>query len=337
MTNFPFEYSGGEEIDDLGGDIPELEGGDDELGGWSLGRQLFGSGGKKPSAARMLYDPIGYAIAKRKFDVTQGQQRKQQQAQRQAEASRGQMEMNVPRQQKLVGNPNAIATMAPSGGCRFMRAAGATITIAPIPLEARVPSGVGRQMLRQAAVVVPAAPLTGAVTVAGAGPWDATIRHPDALLATAHQLGTKSELKFALIRIDFGLPGLTAAAGSQITFSVFTQQLLPLPVVTPEPVDSVDGAFNSGDITITPLKVNEVSSVVLIPWRIQQAQPLPRLARIDWAGWGPLGPPLANQEHALVTRVFAAPAGTTATMTLVTPTHPSWQTIAKELGLGSDL
>lgn len=311
------EFGGEDELLGLGG-LDEF-GGDEELGAPRRRRKKGGLMKALEFAVNPLA-PIRAAVQ----GIQGAQRRSKQKKQRRAEeAKRSQLQEHDPQPGgQLLRNNQGMAAIAGMGGIRFIREAGCTLTIPPIPIDARVPSGVMRLMLRDAAKYVPNAPLTAQVTGVGT----ATIAMPPPLPVWP---GVFTELQFALIRVDIGLPGVTAAAGSQVTLGVYTQQILPL-IAGPEPFQASPGAYDSGDITITLHRNIEVASLVLIPWRIVQAQPLPRFARICVQPTPDPANPIL--QHNLTIQVSAAPAGCQTVLTLCGPTHPTWQSTAAALG-----
>lgn len=315
------------ELDDIGGtmldddDEAELEallgsfGGDEELGGrWSKKLRRLRKKMHRLSPTHVLYTKIKRAMKKKK-------RKKRAQRLRQLVAHK-------PATAKTLNNKSGISAIASAGGVRFLRVQGATVTVSPIPVESRMPSGVCRQNLRQSSLTVPNEPLISSATVT-ALPTLVTV-NPGPAPALAYD---ECKVDFSVIRVDFGLPGISAAAGNFITFRVFTQQTIPL-LAGPEPDATVEGAYDSGDITIQVARNIEVATIVLIPWRVVQTQALPRLARINHVLHDPADA-VPEVQHSLALNIIAAPTNTVGTLQICTPTHPTWQITAAECSGGS--
>lgn len=205
-------------------------------------------------------------------------------------------------------------------GLRFIREAGCTITSCPIPVEARATPAVTQQVLRDCSFRMPKAPISQAATVAALPTFDrVSLALPPA--------GERDDFFAFALRLDFGLQGLFVPAASPITFDVFSKV-----TTAADPIPGGFGEFNgvsTGSIILTPWRNSEAFTVVMLVWNIVQSLPHPREYDLynDNVAYYP-----AARAVEITTRITTAPQNTSLLMTLLTPTHPSWQKMISELG-----
>lgn len=241
---------------------------------------------------------------------------------------RGQLTYQHPQAPSIAGNPSNVSTVVRKDadirryGLRFLREAGCTLTLVPIPIEARTTPAAAAHALRQSQNVFPRAPIVSSATVL-ALPTFARLQLP--LPAVA---GDRDEHDFFALRLDFGLQGAFAPAGSPVNFDVYSNI-----TGAPDPAAGTPGEINgfaSGPIQLTPYRSFEAFSIVMLFWQVVSTIPHPRVWKhyADNAAYY-----AAARRNEMDIRINAAPLNTQLTATLLTPVHPSWQKMLEELAL----
>lgn len=275
-------------------------------------------------------------------------------------------------------------------GARFIMAKGCTLAVPPIPIETRVPVHAAKAAFMQAALHGPfIPPVHSDAKVAGQDAY--AILDPDTLFnltaavfpSGPSQSGPGNYMpadefmaKGFAIRIDIGLPGVNASAGVPVSFDLFTYhygvELMPNARVFPwgtiyaftggaiqkpapfRPVPEADlnNTFASGQFIINPNSIASAASILVLPWRVSQGIPQPKLIEIS-AKYEQLIPtselqgipaypppdPIIDQVtsalwhcRGMAARLTSAPVGSTIAMTFIGPTHPEWNELLSLLG-----
>lgn len=317
-----YEYGDYEEGDEIGDEVggPYFdgeEGGPEELGDYDE------SGA--PRRRRKKKGVLGRFLKR-------GRKKRKSRGQVPSHSSGGMLEFQRPASPRAVGGSDGASTIvardAPaSAGVRFFREAGCSLTSTPIPLEARCNPMIGSTLLNMSAGSLPSQPIIATGTVA-ALPLLVATTAPLPMTIPA-QYDYARQIQFFALRVDFGLPGLSASAAVPITFEVFTQVGGAGVAEDLSAGGPVQGSFSSGQCIVTPYTNVEISSVVILTYQVVAALPLPKLARIQ-----SVASQVGSVPFELLLRVITAPVNTTATISILTPTHPSWQIISAELKQG---
>lgn len=311
--DFDTEYEGGDEAggiidpDESGGydDGDEDGGDDDEDGGYDDGDEDGGYDDDDEDGGLDDDDELGGRRKRRSRGKRKGKGRKAKGRKR-----RGRCGPRGPRpilftqggcatSESGYGNAglgtNARPT-APTGkaGVRFAAGENLRLISPPIPVDRRASRAAVLSALVGSALVQPSTtPLAsttsfGTVYLSIDPSFAGTLFGAAAVAPASTNMGLELSVPFAGVKVEIGLPGVSASAGSALTINVFTQfknnatiAANPFTVADAAEGGTRVGAFHSGSFVVAPKSNACVCAMFLMTYEVVNGQPNPKMSEIS--------------------------------------------------------